>query len=199
MTATALIEGWLSVESGPFFGVDGSPEWSRAALPSDYFGTALSNAGREGFLGQQYLRLYRLEELRSLNEAYQTSRYFPGLVVFASDGYGEAFAFLRGDRRVLKVPLIPFPVEGDDLDVVAPDFKTFAEFHISPPATLGPSPSMVGLETHLKQPLCFGGDWKDDKNLVMVTPTQHAELTRYWNPLYRDLLKRQNGGTSNAA
>jgi hypothetical protein len=199
VTQINFMKNWSAVESGPFFEVDQSVEWSKSVLPSCYFELARSYGGQEGFLGQQYLRLYRLDELRSLNEAYQSSLYDPGLVIFASDGYGEAFAYFNGDPRVYKIPAIPLPVAGEDKDLVAPDFATFASFHGSIPPTMRPNPSSVGMELHLKKPLCFGGDFRDEDNLVMVTPTQHAELARYWNQMYRDILRQQGEGAGNVS
>lgn len=191
MTPHQALEGWQSVESGPFFEIDADRAWSQAALPRDYFEVAKLYGGREGFLGRQYLRLYRLEELRHLNEAYQISLCRPDLVVFASDGYGEGFAFYKGSSQLLNIPLIPIPVINENIDSVAPDFNAFAQANLSEPAA-ALSQHPVGQELHLKQPLCFGGDWNDEKNLVWVTPPQHAELVRYWNRIYRDV-SRQKG------
>ncbi len=200
VTNINYLENWSSVESGPFFEMDESVEWSNRVLPSTYFELARSCGGREGFLGQEYLRLYRLEELRSLNEAYQSALYCPGLVIFGSDGYGEAFAFFNADPRVLKIPVIPIPDEGEQMEeVVAPDFETFARFHGSTPPTLRPNSSTVGLEFHLKQPLCMGGDWNDEKNCIMVTPIQHAELARYWNRTYRGIVRLHGEGVGDAS
>lgn len=186
------LDKWSSVESGPFFSVLDSDDWLCSALPQGYLEIAKAYGGREGFLGQQYLRLYRPEELRALNEAYEINLYHPGLVMFASDGYGEGFAFLRQKQTVFKIPLIPIPIDAEEMDVAATSFDAFVRRHSDIPATLRPNPSCVGKELHLKKPLCFGGDWKDAENQIMVTPIEHVEIVRYWNKLYRDLLAQQN-------
>src|SRR5437879_184758 len=49
--------------------------------------------GREAFLGEIYLRLYRLQELVALNVAYDVSTLLPGVIIFGSNGGGEAFGF----------------------------------------------------------------------------------------------------------
>jgi hypothetical protein len=187
---------WSSVESGPFFPVDTTEDWLGETLPQDYLINAKSYGGREGFFGQQYLRLYRPVELRALNEAYDIGRYHPGIVMFGSDGYGEGFGFLRCDGSVLKFPLIPLPIEGEKMDKIAPNFEVFIRFIADIPATLKPNPSCVGKELHLKQPLCFGGDFKNPENQVMVPVSKHPELVCYWNNLYRNLLAQQQDKTA---
>lgn len=189
MTLNQYLEKWDAVRSGPFF------ESSKvlAGLPADYLEAATSFGGCEGFLGQQYLRLYRLSELAVLNELYQTSQYNPDLVVFGSDGYGEAFAFDRLSCAVLKIPLIPIPVIGDEIDQIAENFSAFVRRCLTEPQSHRINPQGIGKEVHLKQPLCFGGDWNDESNVILTTPLQHAELARYWNKLYRNLLAEKEG------
>jgi hypothetical protein len=67
------------------------PAEVREALPRGMTELLEEMGGGEGFIGDRYLRLYRLEELASLNEAYETDRWFPGGLVFGSDGGGQAY------------------------------------------------------------------------------------------------------------
>lgn len=180
-----------TVESGPFFTLDTPEDWLRQTLPDDYLEIANKYGGREGFLGQQYVRLYRPQELRALNDAYEISSRRPGLIMVASDGYGEGFGFLHRNPAVLKFPLIPLPIEGEIIDLAAATFEAFVHLHSETSATMRPNPSCVGMEMHLKQPLCFGGDWRSSENQVLVPPLKHAELVCYWNTLYRKLLAQQ--------
>lgn len=189
MSIAAHLAKWDAVPVGPFFDL----REQHAGLPTDYVDAARTFGGREGFLGHQYLRLYRLSELAELNALYEVSQYNPALLVFASDGYGEAFAFDRHSWKVLKVPVIPLPVPGDEVDLLAETFTDFVRICAAGRQTHRADPKARGKELHLKKPLCLGGDWNDPSNLVLVTPIQHAELARYWNKLYRDLLSRQRG------
>jgi hypothetical protein len=52
--------------------------------------------------------LWAAEELGRLNKAYEVQTYAPGLVLFGSDGGGEAYGFdLRGDARtIVEVPFV---------------------------------------------------------------------------------------------
>jgi SMI1 / KNR4 family (SUKH-1) len=81
-------------------------------LPDDYrhFMTAMN--GGEGFVGKQYIIVWRLEELVPFNRDYQVAQYAPGLVLFASSGGGEAFAF---DLRHDDLPIVQVPFVGLDL------------------------------------------------------------------------------------
>jgi hypothetical protein len=78
------------------------------SLPSDYRRFMERMNGGEGFIGKQYLILWRIEELLSFNRDYQVPEYAPGLFLFASSGGGEAFAFdlRREDLPVVQVPFI---------------------------------------------------------------------------------------------
>jgi hypothetical protein len=174
---------WDAVESGPFFELEEIPEdILQQAVPTDYLNVLREFGGREGFLGQQYLRLYRWGELIPLNQAYEMQDYNRVLFLFAADGFGEAFAFVFGTDTVVKIPLIPIPK--DKADIVAHGFEAFLDVL----AASGPPPEMdpdgVGLELHLVQPLCCGGDFTIPDNRVMVPPAKHAELTRFWNQVY---------------
>lgn len=161
----------------------------RDAVPSDFLGVIREIGGQEGYLGQQYLRLYRFEELITLNQAYQIPNYNPSLFLFGADGYGEAFAFVIGTDTIVKIPLIPIPTER--VDVVAEGFEGFLSRLASTGASREMDSTKVGLELHLKQPLCLGGDFRDPDNQILVTPDKHAELARYWNHLYYDLKSKQ--------
>lgn len=185
-----ILEAWNSVVSGPFFESQNPPEeLLAAAVPAKYLAVVKEFGGREGFIGKQYIRLYRYDELIALNQAYQLPEYNPELFIFASDGYGEAFSFVFETDTVVKIPLIPIPI--DSADIIAQGFSKFLDTL----ASSGPSPaidsSKVGFELHLKQPLCFGGDFRDPNNIVLVNPVKHAELARHWNKLYYDLKKEQ--------
>ncbi|HEV3080417.1 MAG TPA: hypothetical protein VGY66_11580 [Gemmataceae bacterium] len=104
---SALATRWRATASGPFFEMMQPPAECRQALPADYFAAVTEFAGREGFLGKTYLRLYRLEELAALNLAYEVPVLFPEAMVFGSDGGGNGFAFLVNEPAVVQVPFLP--------------------------------------------------------------------------------------------
>ena len=77
------------------------------ALPAQYKNFMIAHDGGEGFVGNQYLVLWRVGELITLNRDYESDRYAPGLVLFGSNGGGEAFAFDLGDPE-MAIRMVPF-------------------------------------------------------------------------------------------
>jgi hypothetical protein len=159
--------------------------------PSDYLDVLQFSNGGEGFIHQCYFRLYSTEELLSLNQAYQVKSFAPGLVIFGSNGGGEAFGFdTRQDPlEIIQIPFIPM-----DFQYATPPLgKSFQEF-LHALAEVddddGSLPqiemSAVGKEVHEIHPIVFGGSPTDDKNKVLVTSEEHAELCVFWNRMYRE-------------
>src|SRR3990172_2314917 len=62
-------------------------------LPEEYLGFLKVTDGGDGFIGRTYVILWRVEELAGMNEAYKVHVYAPELLLFGSDGGGEAYAF----------------------------------------------------------------------------------------------------------
>src|SRR5262245_52553644 len=60
------------------------------SLPKEYVDFMTQSNGAEGNVGNSYLVLWPLEEIGPLNEAYEVDEYAPGLLLFGSDGGGEA-------------------------------------------------------------------------------------------------------------
>jgi hypothetical protein len=185
---TALRSNWNSAASGPFFHLADPTSQFLEALPEENRRAAQEFSGREGFLGNTYLRLYRLRELVALNFAYEVPKLLPEVIIFGSDGCGEAFAVLLEEPTIVKVPYLPLSLEL--AECLAPTFSQF----ILRIANLGKSPDLnpdaIGKEVHDKHPICFGGSPTDPRNKVLVPVPQHAELCRFWNNAYRDAIAR---------
>jgi len=96
------------------------------ALPDDYRQFLRQKNGGEGFIGpNSYLILWPLEQLVSLNLAYEAARYAPGFLLFGSNGGGEAYAFNSGLRPM---PIVAMPFVGMDPTVSQPIAVGFAGF-----------------------------------------------------------------------
>jgi hypothetical protein len=96
-------------------------------LPKDYTTFLGITNGGEGMIGDTYLILWKAEELADMNQSYQVSEYAPGLLLFGSDGGGEAFAF---DTRNANAswPVVKVPFVGMDLqyaEKIADSFNAF--------------------------------------------------------------------------
>ena len=94
-------------------------------LPQDYAEFLQQADGGEGFVGNAYLILWRVGDLVEMNKAYQVAEYAPGLIVFGSDGGGEAFAF---DTRTEAQPIVSVPFVGMELKSARPMALTFKAF-----------------------------------------------------------------------
>ncbi|AUT66296.1 SMI1/KNR4 family protein [Paraburkholderia terrae] len=95
------------------------------SLPTDYLSFLREHDGGEGFLGQNYLMLWKAEELVTFNREYEVSEYAPGLFLFGSDGGGEAYAF---DTRSSSMNVVRVPFIGMDLAYATPIANGFSQF-----------------------------------------------------------------------
>lgn len=158
-------------------------------LSKDDLAAITEFGGREGFLGKTYLRLYQLQELVSLNFAYEVSTLLPGVMVFGSNGFGEAFAFDLHDSAVIQVPFLPLSEK--HLERKAASFCEFIQSLAASGNSLECDPDGVGMEVHAIHPLCLGGSPTDPANRVLVPAAKHAEICRFWNGVHREALARQ--------
>lgn len=182
------LEKWRIHRAGPFFGSSAPSDRAVDRLPSDFVAIAREYGGCEGFLGDTYLRLFQLDELESANAAYELQKYAPDLLLFGTDGGGDAFAFALPGFRVVQVPLIPLSAEL--ADILAPNFRSFILSLATAGESADANPETLGLEVHEIHPVCLGGDPVSPKNKAYVPLAKHAELAAYWNKVYA----RQRGG-----
>ena len=76
----------------------------------DYLDFMMISNGGEGFIGpNSYLRLWKIEELSSMNDGYETADQLPDCLLFGTDGGDEAFAF---DMRTSQVKIVQLPFLG---------------------------------------------------------------------------------------
>jgi hypothetical protein len=96
-------------------------------LPDDYMNFLRLINGGEGVVGSgQYLILWPIEQLPAKNKAYEVSKYASSLLVFGSDGGGEAYAFDKATgNSIVAVPFIGMDLNSAKL--LAPDFPSFIE------------------------------------------------------------------------
>jgi hypothetical protein len=106
----------------PLAEIDAAEAALKMALPADYRAFLEMSDGGEGFIGVDYLILWRASELQPFNRDYAVPTYAAGLVGFGSNGGGEMFAF---DGRFQPPPVVIVPFIGmshDDAAVVADTF-----------------------------------------------------------------------------
>ncbi len=110
------------------------------ALPGAYAEFLKSSNGGWGEIGEHYLQLWPVEELLARNEGYDVAECAPGLLLFGSDGGGEAFAFDR-QRPGQPVVMVPFiPLDRSDAIDIAPGFDEFLDRLYRGPGLWGEDP-----------------------------------------------------------
>lgn len=182
-----LRTSWRSRPTPPSFDLGTVPPDLVSELPSDYVALVQGFGGREGFLGTGYLRLYRLEQLTALNLAYEVPERLPHVIVFGSNGGGEAYGF-TSTGAVVRVPFLP--LNHENVLLVAPSFGGLLSDLARTGASPDSNPNSVGMEVHDKHPICLGGNPTDPSNKVLVPAAKHAELCRFWNKAYQDARRR---------
>jgi hypothetical protein len=96
-------------------------------LPDDYLQFLAQMNGGEGFVGNNFLMAWPVEDLIQFNKDYVVDEAAPGLFLFGSSGGGEAFAF---DTRPLSPPIVAVPfvvISLEDAKVIAPNFNAFLQ------------------------------------------------------------------------
>lgn len=95
-------------------------------LPAEYVEFLKFADGGEGFVGKNaYVMLWSGEELASMNQSYEVQNYAPGLLIFGSNGGGEAYGF---DTRTPQWPIVQVPFVGMDWGDAKPMGGSFSAF-----------------------------------------------------------------------
>lgn len=94
-------------------------------FPDDYRAFITASDGVERNFGGSRLVLYGLDEIADLNNAYELSESYPGLILIGTDGGGEAVGFDFRQATPLVV-LVNFVSAG--WDEAIPQAATFTDF-----------------------------------------------------------------------
>lgn len=93
--------------------------------PSDYCEFLRQSNGAEGFIGDNYLIVFPVEEVESINQAASIERYAPGLTIFASDGGGKSYAFDRRKKPIVVVEFYDMDIGDEEPMFLADSFTSF--------------------------------------------------------------------------
>lgn len=77
-------------------------------LPLDFVSFMFYSNGAEGKIGDNYLVIWDINKIMSNNKDYDVETFVPGLLLFGSDGGGEAFGFdyRKEPPVIVKIPFI---------------------------------------------------------------------------------------------
>jgi hypothetical protein len=133
---------------------------------------------REGWLGEEYVRIYARSDRERIAKLYDFPVFLPGYEPWGS--WGLDALCLGPDLRLYTLDWIPLEesfrkeryaaVASFEEDVERLEESTSAYEHFRK-------------ELHFVQPLVFGGDPKAAP--VMIDQAAHAEACRFWNQTYR--------------
>jgi len=105
-----LTEGQLNSPAAAS-AVDGLSARVGVALPESYIEFFKAHDGGEGFIGDNYIIFWRVEEVVDFNREYEVEIYAPGIFLFASNGGGEGYGF---DTLDVAMPVVRVPFIGMD-------------------------------------------------------------------------------------
>ena len=135
---------------------------------------------REGWIGEEYVRVYAVSDRQRVAKLYDFPTFLPGYEPWGS--WGLDALCLGPELRLYVLDWIPLEqsfLKGRYASVAAFE-EDIAQLHEATPAY-----EHFQKEVHFVQPLVFGGDPK--AALMLVDQATHAEARRFWNQTYARL------------
>src|SRR5215831_12700862 len=184
-------------------------------LPKEYVAFLRLCNGGDGVIGdEEYAILWSVEELASLNDRYEVQSYVPGLLIFGSNGGGEAYGF---DTRIPNWPIVSVPFVGMEWELAEPIGASFSLCleRLYQTKELSESESMSdhnresgitasqsrGKEIFEIHPVILGGSPTDPANKVVLNRAEHMQAVVYWNRVIAEIrrqkkeaMKKEPGG-----
>ncbi|MFO1437231.1 MAG: hypothetical protein U1F81_02850 [Verrucomicrobiaceae bacterium] len=147
------------------------------------------NKQYEGWLGEDYVRIYAEADRQRIAELYQFATFLPGYEPWGS--WGLDALCLGPDGRLYTVDWIPL-----EQDFQKERYGSVAEFEadIARLQAAGPSYEHFRKEVHYVHPLVLGGD--PQVAPVMLDQDTHAEACRFFNKLCREVKAKSMSKTS---
>jgi hypothetical protein len=168
-------------------------------LPGEYVDFLKITDGGEGFVGKAYVILWGVGELVSMNQGYAVENYVPGLLIFGSDGGGEAFGF---DTRNPQWPTVQVPFVGMEWALAQPIAASFMGFFerlrrieqmAEPFRPRNHDPlSCRGKEIFEITPIILGGSPTDPANKVLLHREEHMKAVVFWNRVVKELRAKRS-------
>jgi hypothetical protein len=97
------------------------------ALPRDFVQFFCENNGGEGFIGSNYLIIWKADELVVFNAEYEVDLYAPGIFLFGSNGGGEGYGF---DTREKKMSIVRIPFIGMQISDAIPTAENLTDLFV---------------------------------------------------------------------
>lgn len=143
------------------------------------------NHQKEGWLGEDYVRVYADTDRGRIADLYDFPKYLPGYEPLGS--WGLDVLCLAPDSRLYLVDWIPLHEEFKR--EAFPDLETF-EKEVARIQEAEPSYEFFQREIHYTRPLVFGGDPQQEP--LMIDQKAHAEICRFWNQKYAQFKSKKS-------
>lgn len=98
---------------------------ANVSLPEAYRDFLAAANGGHGFVGDNHVVLWSVDQLEEFNRGYEVETYAPGFFLIGSNGGGEAYAIDLDTGSVVMVPFIG--MDRREAFLVSPSFSGF--FH----------------------------------------------------------------------
>ena len=179
------IEGFPRGSAGPD-DVERIEAFVGQRLADDFLQLLDVHDGAEGWVGDSYVSLWPADEIVAHNKTLETHDYAPGLLLFGTDGGGEAYAIdFASDGHVVSVPMVGL-CRDLVIEVGANVLEWLADLQgtsRSPPES-PQAPRMNLMEIH---PVILGGDPTDSANKALVPLSDLLVAAAWWNARIKSL------------
>lgn len=88
-------------------------------IPQNYIDFMTEHNGGEGDIGESWLILFPIEELKEINDSYNVPEYLPDHIIVGSNGGGEFFG-IDPDGKYFIVPSL---LDMDEITILCDDIK----------------------------------------------------------------------------
>lgn len=139
---------------------------------------------REGWLGDEYVRIYAPSLRVSVTELYDVTRFLPHYELWGS--WGMDALCLAQDGKFYRIPWVPLTEASREIAYSGIEalHEALADLHEATPAY-----EYFAKEVHFIMPVIFGGDPNDPANIAMIDQKAHAEICCFWNGMHARMSK----------
>ena len=152
-------------------------------FPKDLVEFYESSDGAEGWVVNEYLAMWPIDQLVELNDAAKVSAFCPGLVILATNGGGDGYGLDTRNDTLVRVPMIG--MTWDEAEPVGSTFHEFLGWLAEQAPLTGSQPSLdpakLGRIVYEITPIIFGGSPTDPANRALVPLRDYVRLVAWWN------------------
>lgn len=120
-----ILKNFIGMKPPPISVLNAFNSLLRTSLPKDYLDFFTLYNGGEGFIGNEYLIIWPIEDILNFNHEYEVDKYAKDFLFFGSSGGGEGYAF---DCRSEELTVVQIPFVGMSPEYANVIANTFSDF-----------------------------------------------------------------------